>query len=42
VKVFFLACVLIAGIFGALTAIRRSLFVQATPAAVGLALVLLS
>jgi len=41
VKVFFLACVLIAGVYGALTANRRILFVQAIPAAVGLALVLL-
>ena len=42
VKVFFLVCVLIAGVYGALTANRRILFVQAIPAAVGLALVLLS
>jgi putative membrane protein len=42
VKVFFLACVLIAGLFGAATASRKILFVQALPAAVGLALVLLS
>lgn len=41
-KVFLLACVLIAGIYGALTASRRILFVQAIPAAIGLALVLLS
>lgn len=39
VKVFFLLCVLIAGIFGALTANRRILFIQAVPA--GIALVLL-
>jgi len=42
VKLFFLGCVLIAGVFGAITASRRILFVQAIPAAVGLALVLLS
>ncbi len=42
VKVFFLACVLIAGLYGAMTASRKILFVQALPAAVGLALVLLS
>jgi putative membrane protein len=42
VKVFFLTCVLVAGLFGAVTANRRILFVQAVPAAVGLALVLLS
>lgn len=41
VKVFFLTCVLIAGVFGALTASRKILFVQALPAAMGLALVLL-
>lgn len=42
VKVFFLACVLIAGIYGSVTASRKILFVQALPAAVGLALLLLS
>jgi putative membrane protein len=39
VKVFFLACVLIAGIFGGLTASRKILWIQALPAAVGLVLV---
>ena len=42
VKVFFLLCVLVAGLYGAATASRRILFVQAVPAAVGLALVALS
>jgi putative membrane protein len=42
VKVFFLGCVLVAGIYGALTASRKILFVQAVPAAIGLVLVLLS
>jgi putative membrane protein len=42
VKVFFLSCVLIAGLYGAATASRKILFVQALPAAVGLALLLLS
>lgn len=42
VKIFFLTCVLIAGLFGAATASRKILFVQAIPAAIGLALVLLS
>jgi putative membrane protein len=42
VKVFFLCCVLIAGIYGAATASRKILAVQALPAAVGLALVFLS
>jgi putative membrane protein len=42
VKVFFLVCVFLAGLFGAATASRKILFVQALPAAIGLALVLLS
>jgi putative membrane protein len=42
VKVFFLTCVLVAGLFGAVTANRRILFVQAVPAAVALALVLIA
>jgi putative membrane protein len=42
IKVFFLACVLIAGIYGAATANKRILFVQALPAAVGLVLLALS
>jgi len=42
IKVFFLACVIIAGIFGSLTASRKILFVQALPAATALALVFLS
>jgi putative membrane protein len=40
VKIFFLSCVLIAGVFGGLTASRKILFVQALPAATGLALVI--
>ncbi len=42
IKIFFLCCVLIAGLYGAATANRRILFVQAAPAAIGLTLVLLS
>ena len=42
IKIFFLACVLVAGLFGAATANRKILFVQALPAAVGLVLLLLS
>ena len=42
VKVFFLCCVLIAGLYGAATANKKILFIQAIPAAIGLALVLLS
>ena len=34
VKVFFLACVVVAGVFGAATVSRRILLVQAAPAAV--------
>jgi putative membrane protein len=41
IKIFFLACVIVAGIFGAVTASRKILFVQALPAAIGLALILL-
>jgi putative membrane protein len=39
-KVFFLACVIIAGVFGALTANMSILFVQALPGAVAFLLVL--
>jgi putative membrane protein len=42
VKVFFLLCVLVAGVYGAATANKRILFVQAVPAAVGLALLALA
>jgi putative membrane protein len=42
VKVFFLACVVVAGVFGALTVSRRILWVQAAPAALALALLLYS
>ncbi len=42
VKLFFLTCVLIAGLYGAATASRKILYVQALPAALGLVLVWLS
>ena len=42
VKIFFLCCVLVAGLYGAATASRKILFIQAIPAAIGLALVFLS
>ncbi len=42
VKVFFLLCVLVAGLYGAATASRKILYVQALPAALGLVLVWLS
>ena len=40
VKVFFLACVIVAGVYGAATVSRRILVVQAVPAAVALIAVL--
>lgn len=42
VKVFFLGCVIVAGVYGAWSVSRRILWVQAAPGAVALALVLLS
>lgn len=42
VKVFFMGCVLVAGLYGAATASRKILYVQALPAAVGLVLVYLT
>ena len=42
VKVFFLSCVLTAGLFGGATASRKILIVQALPAVIGLALLLMS
>ena len=41
-KVFFLACVIAAGVYGAWSVSRRILWVQAAPAAIALALVLMS
>jgi putative membrane protein len=41
IKIFFLVCVLIAGIYGGLTAKRSILYLQALPALIGLALVLM-
>jgi len=42
VKVFFLSCILAAGLFGGATASRKILIVQALPAVIGLILLLLS
>ena len=42
VKVFFLVCVIVAGVYGAATAAKKILYVQALPAGVALALVLLA
>lgn len=39
-KVFFLACVVVAGVFGAITVSRRILYIQALPAPAGLGLAL--
>ena len=39
IEIFFLGCVVIAGVFGAVTVGRRILFIQALPAAAGLLLV---
>ncbi len=41
IAIFFLACVLIAGIYGALTASKKIFFVQGLPALIGLVLILL-
>ncbi len=38
VKVFFLLCVVVAGVYGAATVGKKILYVQALPAAIGLAL----
>ena len=42
IKIFFLGCVIVAGVFGAFTASLKILWVQALPAAIALALVLFS
>ena len=42
VKVFFLACVVVAGVYGAATVGKKILFVQALPAALALLLLLLA
>jgi putative membrane protein len=42
IKIFFLGCVIVAGIFGALTASGKILLVQALPGAIAAALVSLS
>jgi putative membrane protein len=42
VRVFFLSCVVIAGIYGGLTASRAILFIQALPATAALAITILA
>lgn len=39
-QVFFLACVMVAGVYGAMTASKKILFIQTVPAALALAAVL--
>lgn len=41
-RIFFLTCVIVAGLYGAATVSRRILFVQSVPAALALAAVLLA
>jgi len=41
VKLFFLACVLIAGVFGAATASKKILYVQALPALIAMVALLM-
>ena len=40
VKIFFLSCVIVAGIFGAFTVSKRIFYIQALPALIGLILLL--
>jgi putative membrane protein len=42
VKMFFLLCVLVAGIYGGMTASKKIIYIQAVPAAIGLALLLMA
>jgi putative membrane protein len=42
VKLFFLGCVLVAGLYGGFTATRKILFIQAVPATIAIAFVLLA
>ena len=42
VKIFVLACVIVAGVYGAITVSRKILFVQALPAVVALVLLLVA
>jgi putative membrane protein len=41
-QIFFLCCVIVAGVYGTVTATRRILFVQVIPGAIALVLVLLT
>ncbi|MBP8164324.1 MAG: DUF1304 family protein [Anaerolineales bacterium] len=39
-KIFFLGCVVVAGVFGAFTVSRRIFYIQALPALIGLILIM--
>jgi len=41
IKIFFLSCIIVAGIYGAITANKKILWAQALPGAIALALVLI-
>lgn len=41
-KIFFLACVFVAGVYGAVTASKKILFIQSIPAAIALVLTILA
>lgn len=42
IAIFFLSCVAVAGIYGALTASKKIFYVQASPALIGLGLIIMS
>ena len=42
IALFFLCCIAVAGVYGALTAAKKILYIQTVPAALGIAAVLLS
>jgi putative membrane protein len=42
VKLFFLACIFVAGVYGGFTATRKILWIQAVPAAISIGLLLLA
>lgn len=42
IKLFFLGCIVVAGLYGGLTATRKILFIQAIPALIGIGLVVAS
>jgi putative membrane protein len=42
IKLFFLGCVLVAGVFGALTASRKIFWIQAMPAALAMVFIFIS